>query len=249
VKIRLKNVSKSLSFKEHFNTKAEVLHLLEGINFELDDGENLAILGQSGSGKSTLAKLISFSDPKSGGKIYINDEEITDKNELKKDIRYILQNQKQALNPALKVKTAIAHVRSYLKLSFSENELKEFLANLNLKDEILEKYPSQLSGGEATRVGILLALLSKPKILICDEITSGLDNETKQKIINLLLSLDEKISIIFITHDILSAMKIAQKVLIIESGKQVAWGKFEDLASQNVLKKYLDAAKFYDDKL
>jgi len=228
VKIRFENVSKSLSFKEHFNARAEVLHLLEGINYELGDGENLAILGQSGSGKSTLAKLISFSEPKSGGKIYINDKEITDKNELKKDIRYILQNQKQALNPALKVKTAIAHVRSYLKLSFSENELKELLVNLNLKDEILEKYPSQLSGGE---------------------VTSGLDNETKQKIINLLLSLDEKISIIFITHDILSAMKIAQKVLIIESGKQVAWGKFDDLASQNVLKKYLDAAKFYDAKL
>ena len=249
VKIRLENVSKSLSFKEHFNARAEVLHLLEGINFELDDGENLAILGQSGSGKSTLAKLISFSEPKSGGKIYINNEEITDKNELKKDIRYILQNQKQALNPALKVKTAIAHVRSYLKLSFSENELKELLVNLNLKDEILGKYPSQLSGGEATRVGILLALLSKPKILICDEITSGLDSDTKQKIINLLLSLDKNISIIFITHDILSAMKIAQKVLIIESGKQVAWGKFDDLASQNVLKKYLDAAKFYEGKL
>ena len=249
MKIRLENVSKSLSFKEHFNARAEVLHLLEGINYELDDGENLAILGQSGSGKSTLAKLISFSEPKSGGKIYINDKEITDKNELKKDIRYILQNQKQALNPALKVKTAIAHVRSYLKLSFSQNELKELLVNLNLKDEILGKYPSQLSGGEATRVGILLALLSKPKILICDEITSGLDNETKQKIINLLLNLDEKISIIFITHDILSAMKIAQKVLIIESGKQMAFGKFDDLASQNVLKKYLDAAKFYDDKL
>ena len=249
VKIRLENVSKSLSFKEHFNARAEVLHLLEGISCELDDGENLAILGQSGSGKSTLAKLISFSEPKSGGKIYINNEEITDKNELKKDIRYILQNQKQALNPALKVKTAIAHVRSYLKLNFSENELKELLSNLNLKDEILGKYPSQLSGGEATRVGILLALLSKPKILICDEITSGLDNETKQKIINLLLSLNEKISIIFITHDILSAMKIAQKVLIIEASKQVAFGKFEDLTSQNVLKKYLDAAKFYDDKL
>ena len=249
MKIRLENVSKSLSFKEHFNARAEVLHLLNGINFELYDGEKLAILGQSGSGKSTLAKLISFSEPKSGGKIYINDEEITDKNELKKDIRYILQNQKQALNPALKVKTAIAHVRLYLKLSFSKNELKELLLNLNLKDEILEKYPSQLSGGEATRVGILLALLSKPKILICDEITSGLDNATKQKIINLLLSLDEKISIIFITHDILSAMKIAQKVLIIESGKQVAWGTFDDLASQNVLKKYLDTAKFYEGKL
>ena len=168
MKIRFENVSKSLSFKEHFNARAEVLHLLEGINYELDDGENLAILGQSGSGKSTLAKLISFSEPKSGGKIYINSEEITDKNELKKDIRYILQNQKQALNPALKVKTAIAHVRSYLKLSFSENELKELMVNLNLKDEILEKYPSQLSVGEATRVGILLTLLSKPKILICD---------------------------------------------------------------------------------
>ena len=249
VKIRLENISKSLSFKEHFNARAEVMLLLEGINYELDDGENLAILGQSGSGKSTLAKLISFSEPKSGGKIYINNKEITDKNELKKDIRYILQNQKQALNPALKVKTAIAHVRLYLKLSFSENELKELLANLNLKDEILEKYPSQLSGGEATRVGILLALLSKPKVLICDEITSGLDNETKQKIINLLLSLDEKISIIFITHDILSAMKIAQKVLIIEAGKQVAWGKFDDLVSQSVLKKYLDAAKIYKNNL
>ena len=249
MKIRLENVSKSLNFKEHFNAKAEVLHLLDGINYELGDGENLAILGQSGSGKSTLAKLISFSDATSGGTIYINDKQITDKNEVKKDIRYILQNQKQALNPALKIKTAVAHVKSYLKLNFSQNELKELLANLNLKDEILDKYPSQLSGGEATRVGILLALLSKPKILICDEITSALDSDTRQKIINLLLSLDEKISIIFITHDILSAMKIAQKVLIIESSKQVAFGKFDDLASQNVLKKYLDAAKFYEGKL
>ena len=201
VKIRLENVSKSLSFKEHFNAKAEVLHLLEGINYELDDGENLAILGQSGSGKSTLAKLISFSEPKSGGKIYINNEEITDKNELKKDIRYILQNQKQALNPALKVKTAIAHVRSYLKLSFSENELKELLANLNLKNEILEKYPSQLSGGEATRVGILLALLSKPKVLICDEITSGLDSISGSHVAGILESLKGKMSVIFISHD------------------------------------------------
>ena len=201
MKIRLENVSKSLSFKEHFNARAEVLHLLEGISYELDDGENLAILGQSGSGKSTLAKLISFSEPKSGGKIYINNEEITDKNELKKDIRYILQNQKQALNPALKVKTAIAHVRSYLKLSFSENELKELLANLNLKDEILEKYPSQLSGGEATRVGILLALLSKPKILICDEITSGLDSISGSHVAGILESLKGKMSVIFISHD------------------------------------------------
>lgn len=249
VKIRLENVSKSLNFKEHFNAKAEVLHLLEGINYELNDGENLAILGQSGSGKSTLAKLISFCEATSGGTIYINDKQITDKNEVKKDIRYILQNQKQALNPALKIKTAVAHVKSYLKLNFSQNELKELLANLNLKDEILDKYPSQLSGGEATRVGILLALLSKPKILICDEITSALDSATRQKIINLLLSLDEKISIIFITHDIVSAKMIAKKVLIIESGKQVAFGKFNDLASQNVLKKYLDAAKFYDGKL
>ena len=110
-------------------------------------------------------------------------------------------------------------MRSYLKLSFSQNELKELLINLNLKDEILEKYPSQLSGGEATRVGILLALLSKPKILICDEITSGLDNETKQKIINLLLSLDEKISIIFITHDIRLARILCDEIVLLDSGK------------------------------
>ena len=236
-------------YKIYNEGRANEFRALKNISLSVEEGQIVILKGVSGSGKSTLAKLISFSEPKSGGKIYINDEEITDKNELKKDIRYILQNQKQALNPALKVKTAIAHVRSYLKLSFSENELKELLVNLNLKDEILEKYPSQLSGGEATRFGILLALLSKPKILICDEITSGLDNETKQKIINLLLSLDEKISIIFITHDIISAMKIAQKVLIIEAGKPVAFGKFEDLVSQNVLKKYLDAAKFYDAKL
>ena len=201
MKTRLENASKSLSFKEHFNARAEVLHLLEGINYELDDGENLAILGQSGSGKSTLAKLISCSEPKSGGKIYINNEEITDKNELKKDIRYILQNQKQALNPALKVKTAIAHVRSYLKLSFSQNELKELLVNLNLKDEILGKYPSQLSGGEASRVQIALALCLKPKILICDEITSGLDSISGSHVAGILESLKGKMSVIFISHD------------------------------------------------
>ena len=193
VKIRLENVSKSLSFKEHFNARAEVLHLLEGISCELDDGENLAILGQSGSGKSTLAKLISFSEPKSGGKIYINNEEITDKNELKKDIRYILQNQKQALNPALKVKTAIAHVRSYLKLSFSQNELKELLANLNLKDEILN------SAGFISKEKIYFSYGRNPR-------------ECYQQYIDLITVKEEGINVFILTPQVFGARNNSRTV-------------------------------------
>jgi len=234
--------------------------LLRELDFSMSEGKFIGITGTSGSGKSLFAKsLIRLFDDefrvwadkfKIGGKDILKLSQYELKEHRKKVAALVFQNSVASLHPLLNVGD---HFNAYLDGDNKANKelvftyFREFgLNNANL---IWHKYSYELSGGEATRVGILLALLSKPKILICDEITSGLDNETKQKIINLLLSLDEKISIIFITHDILSAMKIAQKVLIIESGKQMAWGKFDDLASQNVLKKYLDAAKFYDDKL
>ena len=234
--------------------------LLRELDFAMSEGKFIGITGASGSGKSLFAKsLIRLFDDKfrvRADKFSIYKKDILKlsqkelKEHRKKVAALIFQNSVASLHPLLNVGD---HFNAYLGGDNKSNKelafayFREFgLDNANL---IWHKYSYELSGGEASRVQIALALCLKPKILICDEITSGLDNETKQKIINLLLSLDEKISIIFITHDILSAMKIAQKVLIIESGKQVAWGKFEDLASQNVLKKYLDAAKFYDDKL
>lgn len=230
--LEVKNVDKFYDFKEHINKKTEKIQILYDINFSLENGDNLAILGVSGSGKSTLANLLSAVEKPTNGEILLNGEN----RNLNKKISLIMQTQKLCLNPTLRIKTSINLLKKYLHLKFSDNDVKNLFETLNLNQEILQKFPHEISGGEASRVGILKALLIKPDILICDEITAGLDEENKNSVLNALKKLKQ--SIIFITHDLEAAKEISKNVLILEKGKTLFFGKFSELQNSEILDKF-----------
>lgn len=230
--LEVKNVDKFYDFKEHINKKTEKIQVLYDINFSLEDGDNLAILGVSGSGKSTLANLLSAVEKPTNGKILLNGEN----RNLNKKISLIMQTQKLCLNPILRIKTGINLLKKYLHLKFTGSDVKNLFETLNLNQEILQKFPHEISGGEASRIGILKALLIKPDILICDEITAGLDEENKNSVLNVLKKLKQ--SIIFITHDLEAAKEISKNVLILEKGKTLFFGKFSELQNSEILDKF-----------
>ncbi len=230
--LEVKNVDKFYDFKEHINKKTEKIQVLYDINFSLENGDNLAILGVSGSGKSTLANLLSAVEKPTNGEILLNGEN----RNLNKKISLIMQTQKLCLNPTLRIKTSINLLKKYLHLKFSDNDVKNLFETLNLNQEILQKFPHEISGGEASRIGILKALLIKPDILICDEITAGLDEENKNSVLNVLKKLKQ--SIIFITHDLEAAKEISKNVLILEKGKTLLFGKFSDIQNSEILDKF-----------
>lgn len=230
--LEVKNVDKFYDFKEHINKKTEKIQVLYNINFNLENGDNLAILGVSGSGKSTLANLLSAVEKPTNGEILLNGEN----RNLNKKISLIMQTQKLCLNPTLRIKTSINLLKKYLHLKFSDNDVKNLFETLNLNQEILQKFPHEISGGEASRIGILKALLIKPDILICDEITAGLDEENKNSVLNVLKKLKQ--SIIFITHDLEAAKEISKNVLILEKGKTLFFGKFSELQNSEILDKF-----------
>lgn len=235
--LEVKNISKIYDFKEHFNEDVKKLTILDDINFTLQSSENLSILGISGSGKSTLARIICGLENPTKGNIYLDNVPL-DLGHFKdfKKISSVMQNQKSCLNPALKIKTTLKLLEKYQNTKFLQTEIDTLFKNLNLNTNMLNKFPYELSGGEASRIGILKSLLLKPEILILDEITSGLDDENKQKLLDLLTNI--KTSIIFITHDIKAAKVISKNLLIIEQGKVVLNGKFEELKNNHILQKY-----------
>lgn len=241
--LEVKNISKTFHFQKHFGEKFIDLQILKNINFKIEEGEKISILGSSGSGKTTLAKIIALLLKPSCGEILLNKKDLLkiNKTQIRKHIGFIMQNQKKSLNPSLKISTQIKLAKHYLKIT---NPNIENLANiLNLKQNVFDKFSYELSGGEATRVGILMALLSNPQILICDEITNGLDENIKEKIIKLLKSLDK--SLIFITHDLESAKEISDKILLLEDGEQKIFANLKECWDDTLLKKYKDALNFY----
>ncbi|QKF65351.1 ATP-binding cassette domain-containing protein [Campylobacter corcagiensis] len=233
--LEVKNITLSYDFKEHFNKKAKKLTILNDISFSLESGENLSILGVSGSGKSSLARVIAGLIKPQSGTILLNGKSLNFDNfkEFSK-ISLLMQNQKSCLNPALKIKTSLKLLEKYQNTKFIG--ILDSLKSLNLSKNTLDKYPHELSGGEASRVGILKSLLIKSEILILDEITSGLDDDNIAQLLELIKGI--KTSIIFITHDLNLAQKVSKNFIIIESANLVTYGKFSDMQNDEIVKKY-----------
>lgn len=205
--LKIYNLSKFYEVKKHWYLKKEKHLVFENISFSLKYGENLMILGQSGAGKSTLARILCFLEAPSNGEIWYENYNLhkLDKKKqrsLRKEIQYCFQDQKTALNPYKKIKDLIQDGLENFHLQKKNDLVLEFFDSFHLKKQILEQKPYELSGGEATRIGLIRALILNPKLLILDEITSALDIKTSKEILTFLYHYQKKndISYIFITH-------------------------------------------------
>lgn len=228
----MSDVLKITDLKKSFVVKKSTLSAVNGISFSLEEGECLGLTGESGSGKSTVAQIIAgFVQVDSGTMEYLDKNIDLRKKDFKSRIgmQLIFQDPFSSLNPKMKVKKILGEAALYLSDMTKTQRLEragEVLDLVRLNQSYLEKYPYQLSGGECQRVAIARALMLMPRLLICDEITSALDVSVRSQILSIIekLKIEEKISILFITHDLLSAGRVCDNVVVMRSGMIVDSG-------------------------
>ncbi|APE42820.1 ABC transporter [Sulfitobacter alexandrii] len=215
--------------------------VLKDVNVELHPGQTLAIVGESGSGKSTLARVITGLLPPSEGQIVFDGRALSPalKQRSYEDLRelqMIYQMADTAMNPRQTVGTIIGRPLEFyfnLKGRAKQERIQELLDEIELGDGFQDRYPAELSGGQKQRVCIARALAAKPKLIICDEVTSALDPLVADGILKLLLKLQkiEDVSYLFITHDLATVKAIADSIAVMYQGKVVRYGpKSEVLA-------------------
>lgn len=192
---------------------------LHDINLDVKEGEILVLLGSSGCGKSTLLRIIAGLEKKTDGEIYFYDQEITGIPVEKRNIGFVFQN--YALFPTMTVRENIAFGLKLQKLSKNEiNERVDKLADMLNLHAYIDKKPQQLSGGQQQRVAIARVLAIKPKILLLDEPLTALDAKLKDRLRIELGQMLHRLGIttVYVTHDQLEAMAIADRVAIINKG-------------------------------
>lgn len=184
----------------------------------------MTVIGRSGCGKTTMLRMINGLQKPDSGKVYAAGEDVgeADLIRLRRKIGYVIQN--KGLFPHMTVEKNIIYVPviSGQKDKRQNRKLAEELIGLvGLEREMLDRYPEELSGGQQQRVGIARALASRPKLLLMDEPFGALDKITKRAMQNELLALQKKLgmTVVFITHDIREAMKLGDRVLVMEQGK------------------------------
>lgn len=233
---------KNLSFKIKNNI------ILNNISFELENGKITSIIGESGSGKTTISKLImglEYENSIKEGEILFLDENINNfsKKRLRiyrgEQVAYISQNPFNVFHNVQKIKyffyeTMLSH-KKISKLKIKENAI-EILKEVNLMngEEILEKYPFELSGGMLQRVMIAMMLLLKPRIIIADEPTSALDSYNREEIINIFKKLSNNgITFLIITHDYSLAKSLSEQVIVLKDGNIIE--KIEFLENEQII--------------
>ena len=219
--------------------------VLRNVELELGEGEILGLVGESGSGKSTIAlALLGLLDHKGGvvtGKILFDGRDLAElppramRRIRGREIALVLQSPVASLNPALRIGTQIAEAwrahNSEAKL-WKKRALELFdLVSLPSEDGFLDRYPRQLSVGQAQRVLIAMAILHRPRLLIADESTSALDAITQAEILALFRRLNRELNMamLFISHDLLSVASLCQRIAIRQNGRIIESGSTQQM--------------------
>ena len=210
------------------------VNVLENIDLKIRRGRTVALVGESGSGKSTLARVITGLLPPSEGSVVYNGNELTRdlKSRPKEQLRVmqmIYQMPDTALNPKQKVNKIIGRpLQFYFGMNDKECEKRvyELLEKIELSEKYYDRYPPELSGGEKQRICIARALAAEPDLIICDEVTSALDQLVAEEILKLLQDLQNelKVSYLFITHDLATVKAISDEIVVMLQGRIVEQG-------------------------
>jgi peptide/nickel transport system ATP-binding protein len=213
--------------------------VLEDINLKINAGETLGIIGESGSGKTTLGRLISGLMSAKSGRVLLNGQPLNPHVQQRsldelRQIQFVFQMADVALNPRQRINKILGRpMMFYRGLSKSEatKEVARLLERVELPTDFAWRFPPELSGGQRQRVNLARALAAEPKIIICDEITSALDTVVAQQILDLLENLQDEfgLSYMFITHDIATVAKIAERIAVMRLGRIVSQGTVRDV--------------------
>ena len=230
--------------------------VLKGINFKIEKGQVISIIGPSGSGKSTFLRSLNFLETASSGTITFGNETFDLSKINKKDINRLRKNTTMVFQNynLFKNKTALENVIEGLLIvkKMNKNEAIEIglkmLEKVGLKDKA-EFYPNQLSGGQQQRVGIARAVAMSPEVILLDEPTSALDPELIGEVLKVIKDMvKENMTMIIVTHEMQFAREVSDYVVFMDSGTIIEEGKPEEIFKnsgserlQNFLRRYYDS--------
>jgi dipeptide transport system ATP-binding protein len=226
--LKVENLEKTYFIPQAFR-RPLALKALRGVSFSLQEGKTLAVVGESGCGKSTLAKVLMQLEEASQGRMTWHGQPVKSR-EL---MQMVFQDPSSSLNPRKKIFDSIGEplkIRGYDQEQIRE-KVFQVAGEVGLRPEWLNRYPHMLSGGQKQRVGIARALITQPKVIICDEPVSALDVSVQAQVLNLLLDLQKqhRVSYVFISHDLNVVRFIADHVAVLYLGKIVEMGTREDI--------------------
>lgn len=226
---------------DRLQKKIEARTILKGISLTLYEGETLALIGESGSGKTTLAKTLLGLWPADEGTFRIDGRDDWDRRQFYERIQLVFQNPKEAFSHRLNVGEIVREpldIHDRGSKEERDRKVRQVLVDVDLPgtEDFLQRYPHQLSGGEAQRVAIARALILEPKLLIADEITASLDAGVQARVVRLLMRLQDThgLALLFITHDIALARKVSDRAIVLKDGLIVEAGLSSIVFSQPV---------------
>ena len=236
--LSVKNISKIYESSGGGFGRKNKVSALDGVSFNLVQGETLGIVGESGCGKSTLGRIISRLDSPTSGEIIYKGNDIAKKSlaamrPLRKEIQFIFQDPYASLNPRRQIGAIIEEPLRIHGVSKDERRARahELLEKVGLDKNSYEKYPHEFSGGQRQRVVIARALTLKPELIIADEPVSALDVSIQAQVLNLFKELKDemKLTYVFVAHDLGVVRHISDRIAVMYLGKIVELGSVEEI--------------------
>ncbi|HCO55026.1 MAG TPA: oligopeptide ABC transporter ATP-binding protein OppF [Pelagibacterium sp.] len=228
--LNVEHLTKRFAISNGFFNKPLTLTAVDDVSFTVKRGETLGIVGESGCGKSTLGRCILQLIQPDDGKVVWLGKDLTEfsKDQMRKartDLQIIFQDPLASLNPRMTVGEIIADPLRTLKPEMSGEQrrkrVREVMDAVGLLPEMINRYPHEFSGGQAQRIGIARALVTGPKLILCDEPVSALDVSIQAQILNLLADLKEEfgLTLIFISHDLSVVRHVSDRILVLYLGR------------------------------
>ncbi len=222
--------------KRLFGPPKAHVRAVQPLSLTVNKGETLGIVGESGCGKSTLARMLVGLLPPTSGHIELDGALVQNADPAKfgKKIQYVFQDPISSLNPRKTIReimeAPLKHLHN-MDASKRANRIREIFAAVNLREEFLERYPHEFSGGQAQRIGIARALAADARILILDEPVSALDVSVQAQVLNLLADLkaEFELTYLFISHDLAVVEAVSDRVAVLYFGAVVEVGPAEEV--------------------